>query len=347
MGVSGYLTGPYNEITLRPMGPSRAVVVGGLRTLPRSAWRSGVDAAVAVVITQPVLWLTGALGFLLRGGIFVLIAAVIVLPTPIEVRSFLGEGLGSAGFSPALIQTAVGVGAVALSLVMVGLFVLGWIELSAYERIVADHELDGQREGRRLVRLNGRARRRLLIDLFAVQWAAFSFVALAAVPLVLSAFDVTYREILRPTGGEALYLRVVGNLGQPLFMLTAAVVIVEILAATASRSLLARRLLERTVPEQREPRESLGRVLAAGLRTLLTALLGWSVTLALVVPALWALSLVWQQVRTTLLLPTTPDAGTAGLVVAGLLAAAWLAGIVLAGFASALRSALWSVESLH
>ena len=329
------------------MGPSRAVVVGGLRTLPHSTWRSGVDGAAAVVIAEPVLWLTGALGFLLRGGIFVLIAAVIVLPTPIEVRSFLGEGLGSAGFSPTLIQTAVTAGAVVLGMAMFGLFVLGWIELTAYERIVGDPELDGQREGRRLVRLTGRARRRLLIDLFAVQWAAFSFVAMASVPLVLSAFDVTYREILRPSGGEALYLRVVGNLGQPLFMLAAAVVMVEILAATASRSLLARRLLERTSAEERAPRESLARVLAAGLRTMLTAMLGWSVTLALVVPALWALSLVWQQVRANLLLPTTPDAGTAGLVVAGLLAAAWLVGIVLAGFASALRSALWSVESLH
>lgn len=328
------------------MGPSRALVGTELRTLPRAGWRTGIDSAVLTVLGQPSLWLTGALGFLLRGGVLILLAPVLVLPTPIDIRTFLGSGLGSAGFSPELVGAIVAAGVVALGLVLVGLLLLAWLELHNFERLTADPEASLHLGDRRLRHFSGSARRRLLLDLFGIQWAAFGLLALSSVPLVVMGLEVTYAEIIRPTSGEALYMRILGGLHQPLFLLVVALVVVEVLAATASRSLLSRRLVVAEVSEEHR-RETPLRVVGAGLRTLVTAVLGWSVTLALVVPALWAISLVWQQVRATLLMPGTDDPAGAGLVMAGLLAAAWLAAIALAGFASALRGALWSVESLR
>jgi hypothetical protein len=329
------------------MGPSPALVGAAPRTLPRAGWRTGVDSAVSAVLGQPSLWLTGALGFLLRGGVLVLLAPVLVLPTPIEIRSFLGPGLGSAGFSPELVNAALIAGAIGLALVLVGLLVLSWLELNNFERLVADPEASLHIEHRRFRRFTGAARRRLLLDLFGIQWAAFGLVALSAIPLIVIGFEVTYAEIIRPTSGESLYVRILGGLQQPLFLFVVALIVVEVLAATASRSLLTRRLVAAVDKPDEHGRETLLRVFGSGVRTLVTAVMGWSVTLALVVPSLYAISLVWHQARTALLMPGAGDPAGGGLVMAGLLAASWLAAIALAGFASALRGALWSVESLR
>ncbi|MDP8905472.1 MAG: hypothetical protein M3N29_09225 [Chloroflexota bacterium] len=313
----------------------------GLSALPRVHAPTGVDLAVAAVVARPTLWLTGALGFLLRGGVFVLLVPVLVLPTPIDIRAFIGDGLGSAGFSPALIGGAIALGVVAVVLTLGALLVLAWLELVSFELLVAAR--DGSRRAPESLRpLRGRPRRRLLVALFAIQFGAFAVIALAAVPVMVAAAHVTYAEILRPSSGAWLYARILAGVQQPLFALAVAVVAAELLSARATRALLVRQLGRTGTAGARDPGEGAARLLGGVLRTLATVLLGWSVTLVAVVPALWALGLAWQHVRTVLLLPEA-GVSAAGVAVAILLAAAWMAAIVLVGFASALRAALWSM----
>ena len=91
-------------------------------------------------------------------------------------------------------------------------------------------------------------------------------------------------------------------------------------------------------------------VVRAPVRRLLTAGLGWLLTIVLVAPGLGAVALAWSGVRATFLTSVslsdvTDDIGM--LLMAVALAAAFCLALALGGFASALRAALWSVDRLR
>jgi len=76
------------------------------------------------------------------------------------------------------------------------------------------------------------------------------------------------------------------------------------------------------------------------------AALGWLITLAVLVPSIWALNLSAGWVKQTLAGFQTPDpAAVIPTLLA--LAAVFAVAVVLTGFSSALRGALWSVQELR
>ena len=78
----------------------------------------------------------------------------------------------------------------------------------------------------------------------------------------------------------------------------------------------------------------------------LVAALGWLVTLAVLLPSLWALSLIWHSVEQGLAGFQAPVFGAVAPAIVGL-AVVWAVALVLTGFASALRGALWTVQELR
>ncbi|HEY7600015.1 MAG TPA: hypothetical protein VH741_08815, partial [Candidatus Limnocylindrales bacterium] len=187
------------------MGPSPAIVHAGLRTAAHAGWRTAAVEAVARVLATPSLWLLGALAFLLRGGIVLLTAPVLVLPSPVALRLLIGDNLTSSGFAPGF-YALVGAGAATLTgLVLLGLWLACYAELVSFETF-----------NRRFCR-SAAERRGLASAVFVIDLVALFALVGAALPLVAGAVDATYVEITRPSTGGGLYERVLGQLGGPLF----------------------------------------------------------------------------------------------------------------------------------
>lgn len=342
------------------MGSSRILVAPGLRTDPRAGWRSGVASALAVAVSRPSLWFVGGLGFTLRGGLVFLLAAMVVLPTPVELRILLGSNLGSAGLTPGFVALLGVTAALGVLLLLGVLAILAHLELATFERLVTSSETDEQRDGRPAVVPTRSARRWLVGGVFSVQLLAVGALAVAAIPLVSAIIDVAYQEIVRPSLGGTIYTRVLAGVREPLFVLVAAVVGIEMVSALATRRLLVRGYGLSSTPPARGlamvravPAAiawSLSRPLRRPVSTLATLLLVWLATVAALVPLGWGIAAAWQSVRGAYL-GVASFSDTSALVGAGLvtlaLVATWIMALLVGGFVSALRAALWSANGLR
>lgn len=300
---------------------------------PLASWRAVTGMAVASVLGQPYLWLIGAAGFALRGGIVLLLVPIVVLPTQVEVRLALGANLGSTGLTPGF-WALVAVGGAIAGLVVLGLLVaLARIEQAAFENTVDELSLSYSRPHRMIGRL------------FLVQAIALLALFAAAVPLAAAVGQAVLDELLRPSSGDSIVGRVLAHVGQPLILFGVAAALIEMVSATATRRLLSRGLEARDAITA-----DVGGRLRMALRVLATAALGWLFSALVLVPALWGISTTFQAVRATFLATTSIAdlaADPAALVVAALLSGVFCGAFLLAGLASALRSALWSAESLR
>jgi len=334
---------------------SRILVAPGLRTLADRGWRARLNSALAAVSRQPQLWLLGMVGFLLRGGALILLVPIVVLPTQVEARLLIGDYLGSTGFTSGfwILIAVAALSALALSVAL--LAVLARIELSAFEMLIEDPATADQ-HAFAPARPSAHARRRLLLRLFAIQLVTLVALAVAAAPLVLAAGQKAFDEIVRPSSSSSIYARVLSGIGEPLFLFLFGLVLVELVSALASRELLVRQAGWRANLAGRRSwlAPAIGaavvRPLRSPLRTFATAALGWAATVAVLIPAFWAISIAWQAVRAAFLTSVgfSDAREVLGMVLVALaLSGAFVLAVALAGFASALRAALWSVERLR
>lgn len=327
------------------METSRVLAAPGVRTHPRPGWSERLGVALSWVVDRPSLWLFGTLGFCLRGGIVLLALPIIVLPTPVEARLLLGDYLGTSGFSQRFWTESGVVALVAATSTVLVLLVLARLEVAAFVRLPFVDE-----------RSANRISRSALVPVLGVQFIALLGVLLAAAPLARSAIEASYAEIVRPTSSAPIYDRVVGLLGLELFLFAAAIVIIEIVSALATREILARllRAAGASAPEALLLVRSLGSALArlarSPIRILATALFGWLVTAALLAVALAVVILAWAGTRSVFLTSVSlADLGdNLGMVLMAVaLSAAFTVAVALGGFASALRAAAWSVDRLR
>jgi hypothetical protein len=304
---------------------SPAVAIPGLRAPGRFRPWSSLVEAVDLTLNRPSLWLLGAAGFLLRGGLVLLLVPLVALPSPVEVRLLIGEGLGSGGFSGGLVTAAALIGIIVAAVLLAAMLALACLELWSFERTV---DVPGLR------RLVGRERRRIVSWLFITQAGALLLIAAATLPLVAQAATVAYQEIVNPSSDGPLYARVLAGAEPQLVLLALAIFVAEALSAVASRTILARAVGAPVPLHRRRWRP-------------VVALLGWTLSLGVLAPGLWALAAIGHWARTTLLGTSSVWADPALAAVAVLvLVAAWGAIVLLAGFASALRGALWSIQEL-
>ena len=338
------------------MASSRALLVPGLRTLPRGGWRSEVGTAATVVLGQPHLWLLGAVGFALRGGIVLLTLPILVLPTQVEVRLLLGNNLGSTGFSAGFWGLVVAAGVIAGVLTLGIVLALANVEVSAFERLVDDPETADQRQWRTAPRLSQEQRRMLILRVASVQALTLMALTAAAIPLILGITSAAYDEIVRPSSADSIYLRVLADVRDTVLWFGVAVVLVEMISSRTTRALLVRgtglSVAFRTRRLWLLPAlgSAIARIVRSPIRALVAEVLAWTVSIAVLVPVLWAISICWEAVRGVFL--TSLSFGDleqdVGLVFVALaLSGVFISGLLLCGFASALRAALRSVEALR
>ena len=324
-------------------------------------WRPALGSALAGVVGQPSLWLIGSVTFALRGGLLLLLASIVVLPTPIELRMLLGNNLGSSGFTDEFVLLLAAGGLLLGLLVLIGLALVAYLELSAFERLLRGPELADELGERPFRPPDRQVRRWLLVSLFGLQLLVLGGVLMAALPLINGIATLAYQEVIRPSLGGTIYARVLNGVRDEVFILLAGLVLVELVSSVATRRLLlrgfgltARRPASGVLPSLGALARALGggllRPLRRPLRTLVTLALVWAFWLAAVVPLSWGLSIAWSSVRGAYLGPAwagRPEE-LAGLAVVTLaLCGIWLAAVLVGGFVSALRAALWSVDGLR
>ncbi|HUR15662.1 MAG TPA: hypothetical protein VMZ33_00125 [Candidatus Limnocylindrales bacterium] len=301
---------------------------------------------MAVVAGQPRLWLLGAAGFLLRGGIVVLIAPVLVVPTQVEIRLLLGDYLGTSGITPSFYPLVIGIAVVA-AVVLLGLvLVLARLELGLFDALSTDERVAAHVGDWQPIARGEASRGTLFARLVTVQVWTVIAILIAALPLALAIGETAYAEVIRPTSPAPIYQRVLGAVTVPFMLFVGAFLAIEALSAVISRRLLVGR------------RSSLGligaatsglrRVIRSPLRTLAAALSGWALALVALTPVLAIIVVTWQPVRRAFLSSVSfgdvvePRTLMAAIVLAG----SFVIGLVVAGFVSAVRSAIWTVDSV-
>lgn len=324
----------------------------GMRTGSPTGLRSALSIASSVAVARPSLWLLGGLGFAARGGFLVLALPVLTIPSPVVISILLRDQLGATGLgegSDALLLAAVGI----LSAILVAcLFLAAYADVAAFERVAV--ATDGLGEDRVPRRLAAGARMDLAITLATIQGAALIPAGVMAVFVAERINRAVVSELTSPSSfASPLAVRVATAALDPLLALALALMLADLLYALASRAVLMRG----SSPAGRSQPSATGaavqgmmRMLRRPIATLVVATLCWIVTLVVVLPVLWATSVAWEGVRRLFLTPggsSEPELLLASLIATLIFAAVWVAGSMLAGFASAVRSAMWSVDALR
>lgn len=292
-------------------------------------WSEAMRAAFLATVGRGRWWLAALAGFLARGGVLALLPAILVIPTPAELArnldpSLTGDAPGDV--TPALIELAVRLlvtaGAVLLATTAVG----AWVEGELIATVAEDEEL-GPISRRLRLPLGRAAVARLVAHLPTL-------VALVGGGLALA--SAAYSELVAPSGGGSLAVRVTARAPLAVIAIVVAWLVGETWGGLAVRRLAAGESLDR----------ALGHGLAGLLRGSGVATLGLSsVAVGVPVVALWLASAqAYQRLWPLVVDRADPWALVTAL---GLLVVTWAAGLWLLGIGLAFRSAAWTAEVLR
>jgi hypothetical protein len=299
-------------------------------------WTTVALGAVVVTLVRPAAWAVGLAGFLAGGGLLLMAAPIVVLPTPTGIQNALGSpvstlvvGTPSASMVALIVGGTLGV----LALAAAGLVAGAWAERAgmgitleaAEDEALLDPapDLDGAPGTWRvaIVRLLG------LLPVIAVAIVAWQ-------PL----YDAAYHELVLPDDLAApLGIRVLRDVPGIVAALVAA-----FLAADAAAALGVRRLVYRRQPVLVAWLLGWADLVRRPARALATAAFGLAVLAVLAGPALFAVAAGWGRVRDAMVHGTDPAATLATVIV---WVAIWLGGLVLAGVGNAIRAAAWTLEA--
>ncbi len=294
-----------------------------------------LTASLLITLARPATWPLGLAGFLLRGGLAIVVAPIVVLPTPVGLANVLAPLLEDVAFGRRTIELA-GLLAVVVGIVLVWLVVGGLVaaasEVEAARRVAADDELAVDGVSRPVALTAGRAWRVVVVRLVAYVPLLIAL-AWGAVRLV----SVTYRELTVPSDvSTPIFVRVLAGAPDAIAAIALAWLVGEVVGALAARRII---LLGEGAP--RSLRHGLGRFLRHPARELaLAALTTLVLGLALVLTGL-AAAAAWDALRAALvfgrdpLLPLLLVLAFVGLFVGGL---------VLVSVVAAWRGAVWTVE---
>jgi len=278
-------------------------------------------------MANPLLVVTGIVGFALRGGIVLLLVPILVLPTSVEVRLLLGNGLGTSGLTPLFFAVVATLSVLSVLVAVAVLYVLARCELSGFSQFVGERLPQGRR-------------RVLTTKLFVVEGLALLAVLVAAVPLAAAIGQSTYSEITLPSSTNSMYSRIFDDVTAPIIGFVAALVLIEAVSAV-----MARRTMAGAFGLGRQER-----MIHHPFRMLLVGATGWALLIGALVISLPALALAWDAVRSVFLATgLSGDVADIGgsLLVALLFGAVFAAALFVCGLVSAIRSGLWTLASLR
>ncbi len=285
-------------------------------------------ASLLAVLERPSTWPLGLFGFLIRGGLLIVVAPIIVLPTAIGLANVLAPVLASAllsGLTPTVLFALVGVLVLGLVWLLGGGLLAAAVEAEAIERRADDLIERGPTCG-------GAARRILVARmaaylplLIALSWGSTRVVA------------AVYREFTVPVDTVTpLVFRVVRAVPDALAVIAVAWLIGEVVGGLAARRIV---LLDEA--PFRAIRNAVVTVLRRPLRTVVQSVVPLMVLAAVVVPSAAAAAAAWTAIRATLVDGLPP---LLTLVAVLVLVVVWSGQLVLLGLVAAWRGAVWTTD---
>ena len=290
----------------------------------KPGWARTARAATSAGLGRPELWPLALLVFLLRGGLALHLAPIVVVPSTVGLATFIGPtALTPAGPSEAFGRFLAGLLAGLAAWLVGGGLVAAAAELTLIGRTLPS-------AGRGLTA--GLAARALLVRLAVLLPLV---VALAwGLPRIVGA---AYRELTLPLDTAApVALRVLRDVPEVLLL-----VLLAWLAGETVGGIAVRRLVLFGEGAAAALLGALRHVVTRPAATLATVALAACGSAVLVLPGLVAAGLAWQRLGRALAAGSDP---VAIALLTALFVAAWLLGLVLAGAAASWRSLAWTFE---
>jgi hypothetical protein len=293
-------------------------------------------ASLLVTLANPSTWALGLATFLVRGGIVLVIAPIVVLPSSVGLGNVLAPTitvLAFVGLSPEVVRLIAGIGAVALAWLLIGGLFAAVVELDGM-RIVATAEERSDRSipapgvgtGRRAVRIVVARFLAHVPTFLALAWAGSRVVAVAYGELTLPS-DVLTPIVLRVVRGAADGVTVI--------------VVAWLLGETIG-GLAARRIGVDGVGSLDGLRFALVRLVRHPIRTIALAIVPLAALIAVAGLSALASSLAWGAVRTVL---AEAEPWLSRVVTIAVFIGLWTGGLVVIAVSSAWRAAVWTVEA--
>lgn len=311
---------------------------------------AALSGALLVTLASPATWPLALAAFLLRGGLIVVAAPILVLPTPVGLGNLLAPTLTAFVFGGVSVELAVMV--VTIVVAATALFVAGGILAAILEaeaaRIVAAHEEVASAAGVRphqlavddlpnsLTARVARRRRTEAARVFVARVLAHAPLGVASVWGTARLVAVTYRELTNPGDVSApLVWRVLLASPDVVAAIVLTWMIGEALGALAARRVvLARGGIARALRDA---------ALMLLRRPLVVLADFWVPTLALVMalaPSAIAAASAGDVVREAMNAPDDPLELFLAVV---LFVSLWVVGLVLTSVVCAWRAAVWTV----
>lgn len=293
-------------------------------------------ASLLVTLARPATWVLGLAALLIRGGILIVLAPILVLPTAVGLGNVVAPTLQTVVVSGVTTELALLGGAIVVAiatwLVAGGLFA-ALAELEAIEIVAADEDIPG---GRRRSSGAGRARRarRILVARLIAHVPTFAALAWGATLIVGAA----YAELTLPTDVVTpVALRVLRAVPGVIAVILLVWVLGETLGALA-----ARRIALASTGALEGLRDALVRLVRHPAREIGLAVVPSLVMLVVVVPWILGARVAWGAVRGSL---GERDALAAAFIVLLVFISIWLAGLLLTAVLAAWRMAVWTVDA--
>jgi hypothetical protein len=294
-------------------------------------------ASLLATLSQPRTWPIALAAFLVRGGILVVLAPIVVVPSAIGVANAVTPAVTTfvfGGLSTGLVALAAGTSALLLVwLVLGGLFAAA-AELELVARVARDDAVAVEAHVRTIVMPTpGRAARVLIARLIA-----HLPTALALAWGTARVVEVAYRELTQPLDVTIpLALRVAASAPEAIVAVVSTWVLGEIVGAIA-----ARRVAFYGAGVLRAVGGGLRRVLRHPLRAIVLYAVPAAALLGVLIPSALAAATGWDAVRAALTGGDGPILTVLTLIVfVGL----WVGGLVLTAAMTAWRAAAWTVDA--
>jgi hypothetical protein len=285
-------------------------------------------AALLATLSRPRWWAMALAGFLVRGGLLLVLLPIVRLPTTAGLANDLGPMLVGFVFGGPSLPFLVLVGTFVLGTLawlVAGGLVGGWLDLALVREIAAAEELEGMPTppAGDAVRAFGARVATHVPTVMVLVWGAVSLV------------DAAYQELIRPGDpGLPVPVRVALRIPAVVGLLVAAWIVGEAAGGLAVRHLAWG--------------ASLPRALGRGFRALArpSAIVTLALTNGALVMAILgsgtAASIAWEQLRVVLL-----DGGTGVEVRLALIvfSVTWIAGLWLIALAVTWRAVAWTFET--
>ncbi|MFL5777997.1 MAG: hypothetical protein ACJ761_03540 [Chloroflexota bacterium] len=293
-------------------------------------------AALMAALARPAWWVLALAGFLVRGGIVLFLVSIVTLPSPLTLSVIFGPVVTQIYFGRVEPATAILIG-FAIAAGVLWLLAGTWFAAATEVVLVRDAHVVASDEGLPIGRPEPDGRHLVTRAACAHLLALVPFLIVLAFGS-MAIIDETIRELLNPSDGSPVALRVLAGSVLPLVVIGVTWLLAEIVGGLAVRRVV---LLDEPVfgAVGRASLDLVRRPIGALAAPLVT-----TVVLAFdLVAVLLVVTIVWNDVRDRLIQPLVDPVSTAlGLAT---FAGAWLLALVVTGLIAAWRSAAMSLET--